>query len=222
MKKALTDAFNERFGCNRTVPGIRLAANNILYIKRSERQLFTAEEDAWLVENYPKYKSEILVEMFTSKFNHKTSARNIIGHCNRYLKIKSGRKDYKKGESPYNFVPIGTERRTKQGYVIVKVNDKKSVKGDSETYHENWKFKHVLVWERYNGKVPDGNMIVFLDSDKENFDISNLVCIPKKIASIMARNKWYTDSPEHTMTAIKWCELHFSIKNFEEEGAENG
>ena len=210
--QTLTDAFNEYFGCTRTVNGIRRAMNDRCGIKMSKRQQFTPEEDAWLVENFPKYKADILTEIFVAKFDHKSSVRNIIGHCNGVLKIKSGRQSYKKGGSPFNVVPVGTERKTKEGYIMVKVGDKKSTKGDSATYHKNWKFKHVLIWEQHHGAIPDGHIIVFLVSNKENLDISNLFCIPQKVAVVMARNKWYRDNAEQTMTAIKWCELHFAIK----------
>lgn len=214
--RELTSVFNWTFGACRTEAAIRVATNK-LGLKRCEKQNYTAEEDAWLTENYPKYRSDILRDMFVEKFGHKVSPRGIISHCNGTLGLISGRQNYQKGETPANCVPIGTERKTSTGYIIVKVNDKKSKRYDHATYHENWEFKHILEWEKHHSKIPPKHMIVFLDSNKENLDIDNLYCVPQRIGALMARNKWYTDSREHTLTAIKWCELKLALGELEEQ-----
>lgn len=211
----VTDAFNEKFGSNRTRDSIRQMGTKLCDQRRVKHQWFTPEEDAWLIENYPKYRSDVLAMMFNERFDHPSSARNLIGRCNQNLGIVSDRQNYKKGETPANILPIGTERKTQTGYIMVKIDDKKSQRGDSATYHENWEFKHILEWEKHHGKMPPKHMIVFLDSNKENLDIDNLYCIPQKIAAWMARNKWYTDSREHTLTAIKWCELKLALGELE-------
>ena len=208
----LTDAFNAMFGCNRKMCAIRQAATRLCGLKRNERNLYTPEEDAWLTENYPLYNSDVLSKMFVEKFGHKTSARGLISHCNSILNITSGRQFYEKGCVPTNALPVGSERKTSKGYIMVKLNDIKSCRGDSETYHKNWEFKHILVWEEHHGKIPQNHTIVFLDGNNSNCDINNLRCVPKKIAVVMARNKWFTGDAELTDTAIKWCELHYAIK----------
>lgn len=68
------------------------------------------------------------------------------------------------------------------------------------------------IWIDHYGKVPKGKMVIFLDGDRNNFDIDNLYCIDRKISAVMASNNWYTSSREHTLTAIKWCELYYAMK----------
>lgn len=55
-------------------------------------------------------------------------------------------------------------------------------------------------------------MVIHLDGNKLNCDIDNLYCIPKKFRALMNKNHWYTDSREHTLTAIKWCELYYALR----------
>ena len=50
---------------------------------------------------------------------------------------------FKKGHKPHNYKPIGTERVNGDGYVDIKIADP-----------NNWKGKHILVWEAANGPAP--------------------------------------------------------------------
>lgn len=43
--------------------------------------------------------------------------------------------------------------------------------------HGRLKMEHVLVWERFNGPVPDGYQIHHLDGEKLNNDIRNLTIV---------------------------------------------
>ena len=43
-----------------------------------------------------------------------------------------------------------------------------------DTEQQRLRMEHVVVWERYNGTVPDGLQIHHIDHDKLNNDISNL------------------------------------------------
>lgn len=207
-RQMLADAFNTRFDDNRSASAIGLAAVNRCGLKRHKRQSFTPEENTWLIDNYSLYRSDILRDMFVEKFDHNISPRGLITHCNVTLRIVSGRQHYKSGREADNTLPIGTERVNKQGYTLVKVADTKGEHGNSQTYHDNWKFKQVLVWEQHYGPVPDGYNVIFLDGDRSNFDIGNLSCIPTRYMGTLAANKWYTGNPDITSAAIKWCEFN--------------
>ena len=108
--------------------------------------------------------------------------------------------------------PIGSET-WKGGYLYIKVNDT-PMRGDDamKIREENWVKKHQYIWEQIYGKVPNGHIVVFLDGNRANFNIENLYCIPRKIQTVMMRNGWWSNNPELTLAAIKWCELHFTIK----------
>src|SRR5699024_12845299 len=91
--------------------------------------------------------------------------------------------------------PLGTEKINEEGYTIIKV----AMEGKQR---EKWKFKHRLVWEKHNGKIPNDSIVVFLDKNKLNLDISNLAIIHKSINSILNINKCYSDNPEETKVRI--------------------
>jgi hypothetical protein len=50
-----------------------------------------------------------------------------------------------------------------------------------------WKMKHVLVWEKANGKVPRGSVIIFADGDKTNFRLKNLLLVTRRELAVMTR-----------------------------------
>lgn len=108
-----------------------------------------------------------------------------------------------KGERIGKVCEIGAEALNADGYVLVKVADtgKKS----------DWKTKQQVVWEKRNGKAAPG-IVVFLNGNRKDFGEDNLYCVDRKTHAVMCRNKWYTDSREHTLAAIKWCELFYVLK----------
>lgn len=80
---------------------------------------------------------------------------------------------FKKGQRPFNEMPIGTVVVNSQGYKI----RKKQMKG---TLWERWEFLHRAVWEEHNGRIPEGMIVSFKDGDKLNCSIDNLMLITRK------------------------------------------
>ena len=68
------------------------------------------------------------------------------------------------------------------------------------------------IYQDAYGEIEEGKMVCFLDGNAENFDIDNLYPIDRKISAVMSANQWWTKDREHTLTAIKWCELHYALK----------
>ena len=103
-------------------------------------------------------------------------------------------------------MPIGGERLSK-GYVMVKVAEKPSVPGG----RDNWKFKHVHVWEEANGPVPDGHVLVFADRDKTNCSLDNLLPVPKSLVPVM--NEAHTRGVTwHDMDSLKACVAYAQLE----------
>ena len=69
------------------------------------------------------------------------------------------------------------------------------------------------IYEDHYGPVQNGKIVVFLDRNPENFDINNLYCVDRKILVRMNQNSWFTHDRDHTLTAIKWCELFYAMKD---------
>ena len=85
---------------------------------------------------------------------------------------------FKKGHKPHNYAEIGTERITKDGYIEVKIQDGKK--------NKNWKQKHRIVYENYyNKEIPKENSLIFLDQNKQNFNIDNLMEVPKSLMTLI-------------------------------------
>ena len=76
----------------------------------------------------------------------------------------------KKGYNTPNFLkkPVGTERIEKDGYVKVIVAPLKE------------RLNHHVVWEQYNPPIKRNEILYFLDGDKTNCSIENLMLLKKK------------------------------------------
>lgn len=94
---------------------------------------------------------------------------------------------FKPGRKPNSWMPVGSERVSKEGYLQRKLTDTGYTKRD-------WVSVHVIVWEQEHGKIPPGHVVIFRDGDKRNFAISNLECISR--AELMKRNSIHNLPPE--------------------------
>ena len=154
---------------------------------------YTSDQLDFIRENIKKMSWKELAPKFNETFGTNLNAKALSSTGKRYG-IKSGRNgqfpkghvpfnkgkkgmrvspntEFKKGNRPANWVPIGAERITKDGYVEVKVADGQLQK--------NWRCKHVLIWEEHNGPLPEGCAIIFGDGDKQNFDLDNLILVTR-------------------------------------------
>jgi len=85
---------------------------------------------------------------------------------------------FKKGNKPYNTKPNGTinVRADKTGrlYQYIKIKDCQ------------WELLQRHVWTQANGEIPTGSVVIFLDGNYLNCELSNLQVISRK--ENMARN----------------------------------
>lgn len=86
---------------------------------------------------------------------------------------------FKPGQKPYTWKPIGSERVSKDGYLQRKITDT----GYSP---RDWIGVHILVWEAAHGPVLPGYAVCFRDGDKTHVSLENLECISR--AELMRRN----------------------------------
>ncbi|ABR48751.1 hypothetical protein Amet_2599 [Alkaliphilus metalliredigens QYMF] len=190
-------------------------------------KLYPEEIRKFINENHagvgPKDMAELLNKTFGKSYTHKQIkshyGNNSInsgldgkferGHktWNKGLKgvVTGGAEtQFKKGNKPYNRVPIGTERiDSKDGYIYVKIQD--------GHLNKNWKLKHVLIWEEHNGPVPDNHAVIFGDGDKRNFDTSNLVLVSRKQLLVMNRNNLIQSDADLTRTGVILADIYSKI-----------
>lgn len=82
-----------------------------------------------------------------------------------YGKESQGR-PFKKGGRPWNTKPVGAERVTSVGFIQVKVAQPNC-----------WRLKHLVTWEKAHGPLPEGRKIDFIDGDRQNVCLENLMLI---------------------------------------------
>jgi hypothetical protein len=94
---------------------------------------------------------------------------------------------FKKGNIPTKYRPVGSERIIFNGYVQVKIADPKK-----------WKSKHAVIWEKANGEIPKGSVVIFADGNKRNFKLSNLLCVTRN--ELYQMNRLGMISPDAELT----------------------
>jgi hypothetical protein len=122
--------------------------------------------------------------------------KDVKGFCTSGLK----RSQYKPGNIPSTCKPIGAERKNGYGYVEVKIA------------HPNvWKSKHTAIWEKANGSVPKGKIIIFADRNKMNFNLENLLMVSRIELIIMNRNGMIYSNSAFTKTGKLVADLKILI-----------
>lgn len=145
----------------------------------------------FIENNYKGITTTELAKLFNNKFgenitrnqikcylgNHKLS-NGIInrfekGHipANKGTKgmSKANKASFQKGNIPQNYRSIGSERITKDGYIEIKIMNP-----------NKWELKHRLVYKKSFGEIPKNHAIFFLDQDKLNVNLENLVLISRQ------------------------------------------
>lgn len=206
------DRFNERYNTELSFNSVKSRGLSICE-SREYHDYYTEEQDKWLRNNITRFSNyDNLSVEFNKLFNTNKSGRGVQSHCVRYLNIISGRQAFKKGFETWNRKDIGHEYlNTSNGYTYVKIND-------TGIKNKDFISKQVYLYKQYHGEdsIKRGNIIVFLNGDKSDFSTENLYQIPRKINAVMNNYKWFTDNRENTLTAIRWCELYFTMKDVKE------
>ena len=94
---------------------------------------------------------------------------------------------FKKGHKPHTWVPVGSLTVNPDGILDQKVSEEPGPR------HTRWKPVHRLVWERANGPVPEGHVVVFRPGRKTTdpalITLDALELIPR--TELMKRNSFH-------------------------------
>lgn len=233
--------FNDTFKESRTKKGlqefIRSLGLKCVYTKNTWANSFTDEQKEFLFKYGPHMNRKELTKQFNQNFHENRPLNTIRGFCSRH-KIPSPNGDgryttetsprWQKGLSGPEFKEHYTEQSFKKMITpMVESNVKYSI-GDEVIRHDHpyvvmnnnfghgidvrLKPKDAYVWEQHNGTIPDTYMLIHLDSNPMNCDISNLRCIPQKYRAFFRHNDWWNSSPEIKELAIQWCEFYYAIQ----------
>lgn len=217
----LTKAFNKKFKMAKPETSIKSTLkNHKIRCGRAHKdrlinrlRLFTPDQVRFLRDNYEGRSIAEMTDLFNKKFRAEITRQQIRSAVkNRHItsgrtgqfkkghrswnKGKKGymgpnRTSFKKGSIPANERPIGSERIcSKDGYVWIKVEEW----DHNFNRPTRWKHKHVHIWEKENGPVPDGHAVIFRDGDKLNIDPPNLMLVTR--AELLRLNQYgYKDTP---------------------------
>ena len=153
---------------------------------------YSDAELSWIKINQVGISRKDLAIQFNKKFHRALSGDNLGGLCkrrgwangldttfvdgqkswNKGTKGLTGRNrtTFRKGQVPHNHKPIGHEYKSTQGYIMIKVAEPRK-----------FELKHRHVWQQANGTIPARHVIRFLDNDRSNCSLDNLVCVPMAV-----------------------------------------
>lgn len=189
---------------------------------RGKSLLFSPDQIEWLRSNATLARTEVHPAFCAAFPNTEVSAKQIIAFRKR-AGIKTGRTgrfkpgqdpwskgrkigshpnsratQFSKGAAPMNALPIGTERLRDDGYVEIKIERTNPYTGAPTWFVA----KHVYLWERDNGPVPDGHCLKCIDGDKTNCDPNNWLAIPRELLPLLS-GRWVTLKFEDAEPEIK-------------------
>lgn len=225
----ITKMFNKKFNMNITESAIRTlkVKNSIQSNVSTGKKIYTEEQLAYIRHlcKIDKITNKEITEKFNKKFSTNKSEKAIKairqkygiyienpekgyfpkGHVpwNKGLKgIDIGGKEtqFKKGNIPSNYRPVGSERVNADGYAEIKIADPNT-----------WELKHRIIWKEHNGPIPDGFVVIFGDGDKTNFNIDNLVLVSRAQLLKMNQYNLIQNDADLTRTGALIADLHLKI-----------
>lgn len=192
---------------------------------------YTAEHIKFIAENISGTNFKELTAIFNQRFGMDLSVSAMVSLSDRHglhngilgngykptqfkkghVPFNKGKKgvggweptQFKKGNKPANWVPIGTERLSKDGYIEVKIADGK--------LNKNWRGKHIVIWEETNGPLPKGHAVIFGDGNSRNFDPNNLILVSRKQLLCLNRNNLIQNDADLTRTGIAIADIYGKI-----------
>ncbi len=190
LRANLTKMFNTEFGECRTVSAIQSLCKKYRfnsYRRGHSPRIYTADQMQFLSDNKTKSRQD-LTDLFNAEFNETKSVSAIQGVCKRnnfltgnngrYSKgnipfnkgtkgfMKANKGSFKKGLSPNNKMSIGSERVLSDGYTMIKTANPNT-----------WRLKQRVIWEEEYGPIPKGQVLRFIDKNRANVTIENLVLL---------------------------------------------
>lgn len=124
---------------------------------------------------------------------------------------------FKKGNIPPNAKPIGTEIISKDGYVYVRVECRGTTKSGK---HITFIPKHHFIWEQKYGEIPEGYKLIFLDGNKENFDISNFMLVSDAENLEMIRSDLRSTNSDITKAGVLVAKIDCKIREINKNASE--
>lgn len=216
----ITKLYNEHFNENLPKSRIKTAMSNY-HLKSGYKYdghkalLFTPEQIKWLTENRIGFNFDVTTEKMNKRFGTNYKVSQVRGWCHAHhlpngmdmkfpkghVSFNKGRKGFyapgcekgwfKKGHRPHNSVCVDTEVINDDGYIKVKIAEP-----------DKWELKHRLVWQKKYGKIPEGSCLIFLNGNRKDCRIENLMLIKRSILSVLNHEKLIFDDAAATKCGV--------------------
>lgn len=167
-------------------------------LKLSNNCDFTEEQSQWIKENYQIYGMYEIETAYKEKFGGYHNWQTLSKKAQK-MKVFIDEKDRRMRQIETISAPIGSKTIDTRGNHLIKTEN-------------GWMPYHRYIWEQHNGKINDGDRVIFLDRNKNNLDINNLVCIPMNQLVIMILFNMFSDNPYITKAGVTWSELYRLLK----------
>lgn len=162
-------------------------------VEQTAVRLKLKKDPAYLAAQYRAQAERLAVTGKAHRFQPQQTPWNkgVTGWCAEGCKATQ----FKPGNRPWRWHPVGTERINADGYIEVKFAD---VPGPNSL---RWRCKHLLLWESVHGPMPEHHAVVFINGDKRDIRLDNLELITR--AELLARNSWLTKYPPDLRAVIQ-------------------
>lgn len=166
----------------------------------SKRHIWTKEEEEYFksIINGRHYKD--IVELMQNKFGYVYNAEQLKKKAKRLgisTRLTGG---FKEGINFNYGFKVGAESKDRNGYIKVKVAEPNV-----------WELKHRMIWEKVNGKVPEGYNLLFADKNKSNTSLDNLLLVSVQELMMMTKFNLIKTNKELTVTGLNIARLILKI-----------
>ena len=160
----------------------------------AKRHQWTEAELTWLREHIQEYGWRTIHVPFNQHFGLNLTQSSVEHAC-----LRNGINHDRKGEHGF----VAGERNDYSVFIKVTDHPARAKLGKDS----NWVQKDRYLWEQTHGKLGTNQLLIHLDNDKQNCELSNLYVISRATNRRMAAWGWFFSNPAMTLTAVRCCEL---------------
>lgn len=132
-------------------------------------------------------------------------------YCSPEALERSKASQFKKGHKPVNQLPVGSIRVNSYGYML----RKKQMEGSQ---WERWEFLHRAIWEEHNGSIPPGMIVTFIDGDKMNCSIDNLMLVTRSENMMLTHMGLRSEDPDLTEAGLNVTRIKTKLRKIRRSG----